>query len=146
MLTRPSKLPRPRFTRIDWLALVTVLIIHVSLVAVPFTFTWGALGIFLGLHYLSGCVGISLGYHRLLTHRAMRVVRPVEILVALCGCLALQRSPIDWVATHRRHHSNTDRPDDPHSPHPSFWWGHMGWVMRQRGGLWDTRLARQYAR
>jgi sn-2 palmitoyl-lipid 9-desaturase len=145
MVARQLNSLRPPFTRVDWFALVTVLLIHASLVAVPFTFTRGALGVFLGLHCLSGCVGISFGYHRLLTHRAVRVARPVEMLVAVCGCLAWQLSPIDWVATHRRHHSNTDRPDDPHSPHPSFWWGHLGWLMLQDGERRDTGTARRYA-
>jgi fatty-acid desaturase len=145
MITRQSDLWRARFTRVDWIVLAAVLVLHASLVAVPFTFTWGALGVFLGLHWLSGCVGISLGYHRLLTHRAIRVARPVEWLVALCGCLAWQGSPIDWVATHRKHHSKTDRPGDPHSPHPSFWWGHMGWLIKPEGVRCDAAIAPRYA-
>ena len=93
MVVRQSDSPHALFTRVDWIALTAMLVLHGSLVAVPFTFTWGALGVFLVLHWLSGCVGISLGYHRVLTHRAIRVARPVEMLIAVCGCLAWQLSP-----------------------------------------------------
>lgn len=75
----------------------------------------------------------------------MRAVRPLEALLALCGCLAWQGSPIDWVATHRKHHATTDQSGDPHSPRESFWWGHMGWLIFPDRELQRAAVARQYA-
>ncbi|GAA3221729.1 acyl-CoA desaturase [Actinocorallia longicatena] len=66
--------------------------------------------------YTISIFGISVGYHRMLTHRSFRCVRPVRIALALCGGLALQGPASLWVAEHRRHHKYADRPGDPHSP------------------------------
>lgn len=145
MTTQSLDPPRSASARFNWLLLFVLIGFHAGLIAVPFTFTWGALGTFLLLHWLTASVGISLGYHRVLTHRSVQLARPVEILVALCGCLAWQGSPIDWVATHRKHHSNTDREGDPHSPHPSFWWGHLGWLLIPNGRRQQDAMVRRYA-
>jgi stearoyl-CoA desaturase (delta-9 desaturase) len=57
------------------------------------------------------------------------VPRPIEYLFAVCGALALEGGPIFWVATHRIHHQNSDRPGDPHSPRDGAWWAHVGWLL-----------------
>jgi stearoyl-CoA desaturase (delta-9 desaturase) len=129
----------------NWLLLSILIAFHGTVLAAPFTFSWGALGVFLLLHWLSASVGISLGFHRMLTHRAVKLSRPLEIFVVLCGCLAWQGTPVDWVATHRKHHSRTDREGDPHSPHPSFWWGHMGWLLSPKGRERQLALESKYA-
>jgi len=140
-----TEAPRLPLARVDWGVLIALIVLHAALVAVPLTFSWGALVAFFVLHWFSGCLGISLCYHRLLTHRSMRAVRPLEAFLALCGCLAWQGSPIDWVATHRKHHATTDRSGDPHSPRESFWWGHMGWLILPDRELRRAAVARQYA-
>jgi stearoyl-CoA desaturase (delta-9 desaturase) len=66
--------------------------------------------------YTVNIFGISVGYHRLLTHRSFRCPRPVRTAFALAGALALQGPPTLWVAEHRRHHKYSDKPGDPHSP------------------------------
>jgi stearoyl-CoA desaturase (delta-9 desaturase) len=82
--------------------------------------------------------GISVGFHRLLTHRSFKASRPLKILCATAGSMALEGSAISWVAIHRRHHMYGDQPQDPHSPlryGPSpvgilkgFLWAHAGWL------------------
>lgn len=94
-----------------------------------FHFTWPALIALLVLYFISGCLGIGLGYHRLLTHRGFKVAKPVEYFLALCGTLALQGGPIFWVGLHRQHHARADRDGDPHSPRDGFFWSHVGWVL-----------------
>jgi stearoyl-CoA desaturase (delta-9 desaturase) len=131
--------------RLNWPLAVALVLFHGALVAVPFTFTWSALAVFLVLHWLSASPGISLCFHRLLTHRGFRLARPVEIITALCGCLAWQGSPMSWVATHRKHHSTTDREGDPHTPRESFWWGHVGWLLLPPREPRYRALVRQYA-
>ncbi len=96
------------------------------------------LTLFLSLYFFTG-LGITVGYHRLFTHRSFKAVRPLRILLAFAGSLAVEGSPIDWCATHRRHHAFADQYGDPHSPHLAqatgikgvllgLWHGHMGWL------------------
>ena len=85
--------------------------------------------LFLGL-YLVTCLGIGIGYHRLLTHRGFVCGRWMRRLLAWTGGAALQGGPTRWASTHRRHHRTADREGDPHSPHEGFFHGHVGWLMR----------------
>ncbi len=83
-------------------------------------------------------VGITVGYHRLFTHRSFATPRPVEWVLMVLGCMAGQSSPFFWVATHRRHHKHSDQAGDPHSPYllgdrklgflRGFYHAHGGWV------------------
>src|SRR6185437_4470293 len=82
--------------------------------------------------------GISVGFHRLLTHRSFKAKRALKIVCAVTGSMALEGSAISWVAIHRRHHMFGDQPGDPHSPHrygpgavgtlKGFAWAHAGWL------------------
>ncbi len=97
--------------------------------------------------YLLTGFGITVGFHRLLTHRSFATYRPVAYLFAGLGSMALQGSVIDWVADHRKHHANADRPGDPHSPHldegvlRSLWHAHVGWLFRNQGQADHERYA-----
>jgi stearoyl-CoA desaturase (delta-9 desaturase) len=70
----------------------------------------------LAVFYVVIMHGVTLGYHRLFTHRSFEARRPLKIVLAVLGSMSLQGSLIGWVADHRRHHRYTDRPGDPHSP------------------------------
>ena len=67
--------------------------------------------------YLLTALGITVGFHRLLTHRAFLASKPVEYTLAVLGSMAVQGPVISWVADHRKHHAHTDVEGDPHSPH-----------------------------
>jgi stearoyl-CoA desaturase (delta-9 desaturase) len=93
-----------------------------------------------GAMYVIAGVGISTGYHRLLTHRAFKTYRPIRFALAAAGAIAGQAPPIVWAAHHRRHHSLADRPGDPHSPYldhepglrgalRGLWHAHLGWLL-----------------
>jgi fatty-acid desaturase len=97
--------------------------------AALFTFRWSALAVFAVTWVLTQNVGIGLSYHRLLTHRGYVVPRWLEYTMAILGTMALQGSPVYWVAVHRLHHQFTDKPGDPHSPRDGKWWSHMGWIL-----------------
>jgi fatty-acid desaturase len=99
---------------------------------VAFFFSWTSLIVAAGLWYISGSLGIGMGYHRLLTHRGYKTYKPVEYFLTFCGSLALEGGPMFWVATHRVHHQNTDVEGDPHSPRDGGFWAHMGWIMTGR--------------
>jgi stearoyl-CoA desaturase (delta-9 desaturase) len=94
----------------------------------PFTFSWSGLGVCLAL-YLAAGFGVTLGYHRLLTHRSFQTPRGVEYVLTVLGTLASQGGPLQWVAVHRRHHQHSDTSGDPHSPRDGIWWAHLLWWM-----------------
>ncbi|HEY5188384.1 MAG TPA: fatty acid desaturase [Solirubrobacteraceae bacterium] len=94
----------------------------------------------LAITYLVTAVGITVGFHRLLTHRAFQTHPWVERVFAVLGSLSVQGSVMDWVADHRKHHAHTDREGDPHSPHvghgsglAGLWHAHVGWLMETQG-------------
>jgi len=97
------------------------------------------LAIFFVMYVFTG-LGITVGYHRLLTHRAFVVSKPVEYAFAVAGTMAVEGPPIAWVADHRKHHAHTDVEGDPHSPHvghgsglKGLWFAHSGWLMKTQG-------------
>ena len=67
--------------------------------------------------YLFFGFGVTVGYHRLLTHRGFQTYKGLQYMWAVLGGMGLQGSVMDWVADHRKHHAHTDQEGDPHSPH-----------------------------
>ncbi|MBI2495997.1 MAG: fatty acid desaturase [Candidatus Omnitrophica bacterium] len=111
-----------------WEIVAGIAIIHAGVLLAPFQFTWSGFWVFFALQFITGLLGITLCYHRLLAHRSFQVPKWLEYLLTVCGSLALQGGPIKWVSTHRVHHAFSDRPQDPHSPKRGFWWAHMFWL------------------
>jgi stearoyl-CoA desaturase (delta-9 desaturase) len=93
----------------------------------PAFFHWSVLPVVVVMFYLSGGLGVCLGYHRLLTHRSFSTPRVVEYLLTVLGMLSYQGSPLQWVGTHRLHHKESDSTHDPHSPQHGFTWSHILW-------------------
>ena len=107
------------------------------------------LAIFASMYALSG-LGVTIGYHRLLTHRSFRTYKPVEYAFATLGSLSVQGSVLDWVADHRKHHAHADEEGDPHSPHvghgsglKGLWHAHAGWLLDSQGQADWKRYARE---
>ncbi|MGH2773335.1 MAG: fatty acid desaturase, partial [Actinomycetota bacterium] len=96
---------------------------------------WLDLGLFFALYCFTG-FGVTIGFHRMLTHRSFEASKPVKIILAVAGSMAIQGPVVAWVADHRRHHAFTDKPGDPHSPHLEEAGGVLG-VLR---GLWHSHL------
>ncbi len=120
----------PHRGKFQWDFAIILAIFHLGAVAALFEFRWTALAVCAILWLLTENVGIAVTYHRLLTHRGYVVPRWLEYTMAILGTMALQGSPIYWVAVHRLHHQYTDKPGDPHSPRDGKWWSHMGWILR----------------
>jgi len=94
----------------------------------------------LAVMYVLTASGVTIGFHRLLTHRAFQTYPWVERTFAVLASLSVEGSVMDWVADHRKHHANADREGDPHSPHvghghglQGFWHAHVGWLMETQG-------------
>jgi stearoyl-CoA desaturase (delta-9 desaturase) len=116
--------------RLDWVNVVYFAAIHAGALLAPWTFTWTGLGTALFLWWLAGSIGICLTFHRLLTHRGFRVPKWLEYLGTLAGDLASEGGAISWVAMHRIHHAQSDKPGlDMHTPKDGFLWSHVGWIL-----------------
>jgi stearoyl-CoA desaturase (delta-9 desaturase) len=120
---------RRHFENVSWAVLGWLGFVHlVVLVAAYWTFSWTGLLVMLGLHWVTGSLGICLGFHRLLTHTGMKTYPWVRYTFATIGTLAGEGPPLNWVADHRKHHAHSDQEGDPHSPHDGGWWSHMNWL------------------
>ena len=116
-----------RAEKVRWMfnkRVAPIAIIYIGLCAAPFYFTWSGLCVCAVSIFLTG-IGITVGLHRLLTHRSFSTSRFMERLLALLGALAFQGGVIDWVVVHRLHHANSDSDRDPHTPKDSFWRGYV---------------------
>jgi stearoyl-CoA desaturase (delta-9 desaturase) len=101
--------------------------------------------------YVITALGVTLGFHRMFTHRAFESTRAFRAIVGAMGSMAMQGSVITWVADHRKHHAFTDQDGDPHSPHghgPGFsgavkglWHAHVGWLFDSVGTAERERFA-----
>ena len=129
----------------NWLTIVVLVFFHIGAVAALFQFSWRAAAVAAFLYWVTICLGISMGYHRLHTHRSYRVPVGLEYFFAVCGSLTLQGGPISWVATHRIHHQKSDLPGDPHSPREGGWWAHVGWIMFGEANHNATQKMAKYA-
>jgi stearoyl-CoA desaturase (Delta-9 desaturase) len=114
---------------------------------------WHDLALMLALYVLTG-LGITVGFHRMLTHRSFQTSPLVERTFAVLGSMAVQGSVIQWVSDHRKHHAHTDEEGDPHSPHAGFAGGgvrgtlrglfhaHVGWILTEEGGAARAKYAK----
>ena len=117
--------------KLEWPTIIFMAVMHtLALVALqPQYWSWGAISVFFILAWVTGCVGLTLGYHRLLSHRSFKVPQWLERIIASCGALSAEYGPIEWVAIHRQHHKYSDTDLDPHNIRKGFFWAHFGWMM-----------------
>src|SRR5467141_1436353 len=133
---------------INWNTSIFMIIFHLGAIASLFMLTmvsWKVIPITLVLWWVSGSLGIGMGFHRLLTHRGYKTPKAVEYFLTFCGLLALEGGSINWVVTHRIHHANTDEAGDPHTPRDGRWWSHMGWILRGTAQRHDNATLERYA-
>src|SRR6185312_10431704 len=129
----------------DWPVILWIGALHLGALGALFCFTWKGVILTAALGFLTGVVGITLGYHRYLTHGSFSTYRWVRRTLAFIGGLAGEGSALMWVATHRKHHEFSDHEGDPHSPREGFWWSHMLWLTPNRGGEYHRQLIQRYA-
>ena len=135
--------PLPLLTRV--LNLLAILIpLAGLLLAMVYVWGWGFdwlyLGLLIGMYILTG-FGVTIGFHRLFTHRSFRTSRIVESVFAILGSMSVEGPMLKWVATHRCHHQHSDHDADPHSPHTfgggllnilrGLWRAHVGWIFER---------------
>ncbi len=102
-------------------------------------FTWVELALLAVMYFATG-FGITIGYHRLFTHRSFETFGVVKFVLAVLGSMSVQGPVLRWVANHRCHHQHSDQTEDPHSPHrygggvvgvlAGWWYSHIGWMFK----------------
>ena len=130
---------------VNWPVTLVMALLHVGAIAALFFFNWHLLLATVFLYWMTTGLGISMGYHRLHTHRSYKIPVFLEYSFALLGALTLEGGPISWVATHRIHHQNSDKPGDPHSPLEGSLWAHVGWLLFGEANHANTRKMSKYA-
>lgn len=134
------------FSKIRWHILWSLFIIHLTAFVGWILFSWEAVACMVVM-YIVTVIGITGGFHRLVTHESFKTIPPIRWAFVLAGVLAAQGSPVEWVATHRKHHQYSDEPKDPHSPHHGgFWWSHLLWMVRWFSPNEKFAVFRQYGR
>jgi stearoyl-CoA desaturase (delta-9 desaturase) len=150
-ITTPSdaRIPADGMSRFDRYANLGAVILPFAATVMAIVLFWNEivtaadLAIFAAM-YLLTAVGVTVGYHRLLTHRSFQTYPAIRYLLAALGEMSVQGSVIAWVADHRKHHAHTDAEGDPHSPHVGhgqgvgavlrgLWHAHTGWLLREHG-------------
>lgn len=149
ILTSKDEIPHPGLVARRSPAMQVVLLLAVIvpflglLFAVVTLWGWGCgwvpLGLLVGMYVLT-VLGVTVGFHRLFTHRSFETNRAVQAVLGVCGSMAVQGPMLKWVATHRLHHQHSDAEGDPHTPHQygkgffgllrGFAHAHMGWLFK----------------
>jgi stearoyl-CoA desaturase (Delta-9 desaturase) len=146
------------YARIDRIANLAATLLPLALVGFAMWSAWGGALRWQDLVVLAICyaltgLGITVGYHRLLTHRSFKTSAPMRGLFAALGSAAIEGPVIEWVANHRKHHQFSDQPGDPHSPHVDHgggWRGalaglfhaHVGWIFADQELASEDRYAK----
>ncbi len=128
-----------------WHTRVFMLLFHIGALCAIFYFSWQALAVGFSIWFLANCPGVGVCFHRLLTHRGYQTPKYVEYFLTVLGCLALQGSPVRWVAIHRAHHKYTEQPGkDPHTPKEGMAWAQWLWMLYPNPSL-DNELIEKFA-
>ena len=145
-------------TRAAKISNLTAVVLPPTVVLIAVVVFWGDVigpqdvGLFALMYALSG-FGVTVGFHRLLTHRSFQTSKPLEYLFAILGSMSVQGPVIHWVADHRKHHAHADEEGDPHSPHVGVGKGiagafrglmhaHVGWLLTEQGRAERRKYAR----
>jgi stearoyl-CoA desaturase (delta-9 desaturase) len=146
-------------TKLERRVNIAAVVIPFAVVAVAVPLLWGDwlgpsdVAAFAVMYVLSG-FGVTVGFHRMLTHRAFATHAATRYVFAIFGSLSVQGPVIDWVADHRKHHAHADEEGDPHSPHVGhgagvrgalrgLWHAHAGWLWRTHGQARAHKYARE---
>jgi len=137
----PELRPVPRSEQIAVLATILLPLAGIAGAAAMLWgtgFRWSDLALLVVFYLFTG-LGITIGFHRLFTHRSFEAPAAVRFVLAVAGSMATQGALMQWVGTHRRHHQHSDEEEDPHSPHghgrgvwntfKGFWHAHTGWLL-----------------
>ena len=126
---------------------VSFVLVHLGcLAALWLTFSWKLVALCAVL-YVVRMFAVTAGYHRYFSHRAYRMGRVPQFLMAFLAQTSAQKGVLWWAANHRHHHRHSDTPQDLHSPAiDGFWWSHLGWVLSDAYDTYDPATIEDFAR
>jgi stearoyl-CoA desaturase (delta-9 desaturase) len=147
-MTQPAHtaLPRAADERVDWLHNAPFFALHFMPL---FAFVTGVRPFDIALCaalYVARMFFITAGYHRYFSHRAYKMGRFMQFLMAFGGATAGQKGPLWWAAHHRHHHKHSDTAEDIHSPLKGFWWSHVGWIVCRKYQPTDLNAIKDFAK
>lgn len=132
--------------RVNWKSSIPFFLVHaVVLLSFVTGVTTTAVIIFLVM-YWGRMFFITAGYHRYFSHRAYKLNRGMQFLMAFGGATSAQKGPLWWAGHHRNHHRYSDTELDVHSPLKGFWWSHVGWILCDKNNAWDPDGIRDFAK
>lgn len=134
-----------RLARIDAIGIGAIHLLAL-LAFVPWLFSWTGVALALLGLYVFGTLGISLCFHRMLTHRGVVCPKWLEHSFAVLGVCCVQDTPARWISIHRKHHEHADEQPDPHTPLVNFLWAHIGWMLFTNRELTRRALISRYAK
>ncbi len=150
-MARTVPAPEPRLEKTPLEKFVVLLIVVLPFLGTIYAMVmlwqqyvdWLDVTLMLILYVISG-LGITIGFHRMLTHKSFETSRPLKALFLIMGCMALEGDPISWASTHIQHHAHSDDEEDPHSPLEGLWHSHVGWLFTHKHniemyGKWLTK-------
>lgn len=133
-------------TGLNWGSVLWIPLMHLGAFAAIFYYSPRNLAVAAVLYFLTGCIGITLTYHRMMAHRAFTVPKWLERILATCAALAMQGGPVKWIGHHRMHHAHADTDLDPHDSRRGFFYCHVGWTLVYKPAFDDSDRQRKFAR
>ena len=117
-------------TKLRWNIILWMGFVHLAaLVALPYVNATNLVA--LAVLYPVTAIGVTLGYHRMMSHKAFKAPKWLERTLITVATLSVQGDPMEWVGLHRHHHLHSDQPLDHHNSRKGLWWSHMGWMFQE---------------
>ena len=117
-------------TQLRWNIILWMVFVHVAaIVALPYVNATNLVA--LAVLYPVTAIGVTLGYHRMMSHKSFKAPKWLERTLITIATLSVQGGPIEWVGLHRHHHLHSDQPSDHHNSRKGLWWSHMGWMFQE---------------
>ena len=132
--------------RVNWKSSIPFLLVHALVLLTFLTGISMRAGILFLVLYWGRMFFITAGYHRYFSHRAYKLNRGMQFVMAVGGASAIQKGPLWWAGHHRNHHRYSDTELDLHSPQKGFWWSHVGWILCDKNNEWDEAGIRDFAK
>ena len=140
MFARPTEFTIDRLTIVLFTSLLLGTIVGVPVFTYYYDFTKLDWALFVILYIITG-LGITVGYHRFISHRSFTCRTPIKIALLIAGGWAMENSALKWCSDHVRHHARVDQEEDPYNAKKGFWHSHILWIFTKSPYIEDKYVA-----